>query len=55
MCFLEEQRHLENQTATCGDVRRMIQNEHRQNLLLWLETRFRDGLSIEQIRCQLAL
>jgi hypothetical protein len=55
MCFLEEQRYLENQTATCGDVRRMIQNEHRQNLLLWLETRFRDGLSIEQIRCQLAL
>jgi hypothetical protein len=24
-------------------------------LLLWLETRFRDGLSVEQIRCQLAL
>jgi hypothetical protein len=55
LCFLEEQRHLEDQIVTCGDVRRKIQNDHRQNLLLWLETRFRDGLSIEQIRCQLAL
>ena len=56
LCFLEEQRlQLEDQTATCGDVRRKIQKDHRQNLLLWLETRFRDGLSVEQIRCQLAL
>lgn len=54
--FLEEQRlQCQDQTLTCGDVRRTIQNEHRQNLLLWLETRFRDGLSVEQIRCQLAL
>jgi len=55
LCFLEEQRHREDQTATCGDVRRKIQNDHRQNLLLWLETRFKDGLSVEQICCQLAL
>jgi hypothetical protein len=55
LCFLEEQRYLEDQIATCGDVRRMIQNDHRQNLLLWLETRFKDGLSVEQICCQLAL
>lgn len=55
LCFLEEQRHLENQIATCGDVRRKIQKDHRQNLLLWLETRFKDGLSVEQICCQLAL
>ena len=56
LCFLEEQRmQCEDQTLTCGDVRRKIQNEHRQNLLLWLETRFRDGLSVEQIRSQLAL
>ena len=56
LCFLEEQRmQSEDKTVTCGDVRRKIQNEHRQNLLLWLETRFRDGLSVEQIRCQLAL
>jgi hypothetical protein len=56
LCFLEEQRMQgQDQALTCGDVRRTIQNEHRQNLLLWLETRFRDGLSVEQIRCQLAL
>ena len=55
LCFLEEQRYLEDQIATCGDVRRMIQNDHRQNLLLWLETRFKDGLSVEQICCQLVL
>jgi len=54
--FLEEQRmQSQDKTVTCGDVRRKIQNEHRQNLLLWLETRFRDGLSVEQIRSQLAL
>jgi len=56
LCFLEEQRtKFEDQTITCGDVRRKIQNDHRQNLLLWLETRFRKGLSVEQISCQLAL
>jgi hypothetical protein len=56
LCFLEEQRmQFEAQTLTCGDVRRKIQNDHRQNLLLWLETCFQDGLSIEQIRHQLAL
>jgi len=56
LCFLEEQRVLyEDQMLTCGDVRRKIQNDHRQNLLFWLETRFRNGLSVEQICCQLAL
>jgi hypothetical protein len=56
LCFLEEQRiPLEDRTLTCGDVRRKIQQDHRQNLLLWLETRFQDGLSVEQISCQLAL
>jgi hypothetical protein len=56
LCFLDEQRlQSQDQALTCGDVRRTIQNEHRLNLLLWLETRFRDGLSVEQIRCQLAL
>ena len=56
LCFLEEQRmQFEDQRLTCGDVRRKIQNDHRQNLLLWLETRFKDGLSVEQICGQLAL
>jgi hypothetical protein len=56
LCFLEEQRMQdEDKTLTCGDVRRQVQNEHRQNLLLWLETRFRDGLSVAQIRCPLTL
>jgi DDE superfamily endonuclease len=56
LCFLEEQRMQgEDKTLTCGEVRRKIQNDHRQNLLLWLETCFRDGLSVEHICCQLAL
>jgi hypothetical protein len=56
LCFLEEQRmQSEGQTVTCGQVRRTIQIEHRHNLLSWLETRFREGLSVEQIRSQLAL
>ena len=56
MCFLEEQRAaVPEQHLTCGDVRRSIQHEHRMNLLLWLEDRFKDGCSIEQICRQLAL
>lgn len=56
LCFLEEQRmQSQDKAVTCGEVRRTIQKDHRQNLLLWLETRFRDGLSVEQIRSQLAL
>jgi hypothetical protein len=43
-CFLEKQRvQAEDQIVTCGDVRRKIQNDHRQNLLRWLETRFQDA------------
>jgi hypothetical protein len=56
LCFFEEQRAMgEDPKATCGDVRREIQQDHRRNLLGWLETRFRDGLSVEQICSQLAL
>jgi hypothetical protein len=56
LCFLEEQRaQVKNSAATCGDVRRKLQNDHRRNLLRWLETRFRDGLSVDQIYRQLAL
>ena len=56
MCFLEEQRAaVPEQQLTCGDVRRLIQHEHRLNLLHWLEQRFKDGIPIEQICSQLAL
>jgi SRSO17 transposase len=51
--FLDMQR---NATAlTCGDVRRLIQHQHRRNLLIWLTERLRDGLSSDQIAFQLAL
>jgi len=52
--FLEEQR-AQDQDLTCGDVRRNIQHQHRLNLLHWLETRFKQGYSIDQVCCQLAL
>jgi hypothetical protein len=56
LCFLEEQRaNVDDPMTTCGDVRRKIQNDQRRNLLNWLETRFRDGLSVDQICSQLAL
>jgi hypothetical protein len=54
--FLEEQRaDHEDPGVTCGDIRRKLQNDHRRNLLTWLENRFRDGLSLDQICSQLAL
>jgi hypothetical protein len=56
LCFLEEQRaQLEDPALTCGDIRRAIQQDHRKNLLEWLETRFQEGLSVDQICSQLAL
>lgn len=56
LSFLEEQRaQVDGPRVTCGDIRRKIQNDHRRNLLDWLETRFRDGLSVDQICSQLAL
>ncbi len=56
MCFLEEQRVLAlGQQLTCGDVRRNIQEEHRLNLLSWLEDRFKAGYSVEQISTLLAI
>lgn len=55
-CFLEELRAQETEVAlTCGDVRRSLQQEHRRNLLRWLETRFQEGLSVDSICSQLAL
>lgn len=56
MCFLEEQRALEpDRLLTCGDVRRNLQHQHRLNLLLWLQQRFNDGCSLDQICSHLAL
>jgi len=56
MCFLEEQRALNpNQFLTCGDVRRDLQHQHRRNLLLWLQERFKEGCSVDQVCIQLAL
>jgi len=56
MCFLEEQRSAyPDRYLTCGEVRRLIQHQHRLNLLHWLEDRFNNGFSIEQVCCQLAL
>jgi hypothetical protein len=40
---------------TCGDVRRMLQQEHRRNLLYWLEAHFLEGQSVDLICSQLAL
>jgi hypothetical protein len=53
LAFLEEQRGDSQQT--CGDARRIIQAEHQTNLLYWLESLFKTGYSVEQIRIQLAL
>jgi len=56
ICFLEEQRALApGQQLTCGDVRRSIQEDHRLNLLHWLQDRFKAGYSVEQISIHLAL
>ncbi|TFG71221.1 MAG: hypothetical protein E4H27_05070 [Anaerolineales bacterium] len=56
MCFLEEQRAVNPELRlTCGDVRRNIQHQHHLNLLHWLEDRFKDGCSIQQVCSQLAL
>ena len=45
LVFLEEQR-AQNQLITCGDVRRTLQIQHRQNLLVWLYAQFQQGISV---------
>ena len=56
MCFLEEQRAVDpDQCLTCGDVRRILQYQHRLNLLHWLQDRFSEGCSLDQVCSQLAL
>jgi hypothetical protein len=53
MCFFEEQRGASQET--CGDIRRMMQQDHQMNMLHWLEIQFKAGSSVEQIRLQLAI
>jgi len=56
MFFLEEQRALDQaQALTCGDVRRNLQHQHRLNLLLWLQERFKEGYSVDQLCAHLSL
>jgi hypothetical protein len=56
MCFLEEFRaYPDFQLLTCGEARRIIQNEHRINLLHWLHDQFRSGCTVDQISMSLAL
>lgn len=54
LAFLEEQR-AHQPALTCGDVRRALQAQHRQNLLLWLFAQFREGHAPEQLFPLLAL
>lgn len=54
--FLDEQRAGQDVTEiTYGDARRKIQNEHRLHLLEWIESQFRSGANIDQVRYQLAI
>jgi hypothetical protein len=56
ICFLEELRAISQpQLSTCGDARRIIQFEHRRNLLIWLKDLFQAGCTVDQISVQLAL
>ena len=56
MCFLEELRASSPpQLSTCGEARRIIQFEHRRNLLIWLKDLFQAGCTVDQISVQLAL
>ena len=56
MSFLEELRsNPDFHLFTCGDSRRMLQNDHRTNLLFWLKDQFQAGLSVDQISSLLAL
>ena len=56
LCFLEEQRALvPEQGLTCGDARHRIQEEHRRNLLGWLQAQFQAGVTVDEIGIQLAI
>jgi hypothetical protein len=53
--FLDEQKALRPDCTTWGEVRRAVQKEHQVNLLTWLASQFKSGLSVEQISTQLAI
>jgi hypothetical protein len=53
--FLDEQKALRPGCTTWGEVRRSLQKEQQVNLLTWLESQFKTGLSVEQITTQLAI
>jgi hypothetical protein len=53
--FLDEQKASRPDCSTWGDVRRVLKREHQHNLLNWLHTLFKAGLSAEQIGTQLAI
>jgi hypothetical protein len=56
LCFLEEQRATTLEPRlTCGDIRRRIQEEHRRNLLYWLQAQFQAGRTVDDIGIQLAI
>jgi len=56
LCFLEEQRAMTTEKGiTCGDMRRRIQDEHRRNLLYWLQAQFQTGVTVDEIGIRLAL
>jgi hypothetical protein len=53
--FLEKQRsEMDKPRATCGDARCGIQKDHLKNMLYWLQARFREGVTIDQLLVQLA-
>jgi hypothetical protein len=53
--FLDEQKALRPDCTTWGEVRRALQKEQQVNLLTWLASQFKSGLSVEQISTQLAI
>ena len=56
LCFLDEQRACaDGVSLTCGDSRRTIQYQHKIHLLEWLKVQFQSGMSVDQVRLQLAL
>jgi hypothetical protein len=53
--FLDEQKALRPDCTTWGEVRRSLQKEQQVNLLTWLASQFKSGLSVQQITTQLAI